>query len=102
MKNAIVDHRQVFLGSMNLDQRSAELNTELGLIIDSAEMAQQLERFGDAGSAYRLRIGAGGAIEWVGVRSDGTPVVYDAPPETTAWQRFRLRLMSPFVPEKEL
>lgn len=26
MKNAIVDRREVFLGSMNLDQRSAKLN----------------------------------------------------------------------------
>jgi putative cardiolipin synthase len=40
MKNAVVDDREVFLGSMNLDPRSAELNTELGLIIESPEMAQ--------------------------------------------------------------
>jgi phosphatidylserine/phosphatidylglycerophosphate/cardiolipin synthase-like enzyme len=50
MKSAIVDSKEVFLGSMNLDQRSAKLNTELGLIIESEEMARQLESFADAGS----------------------------------------------------
>jgi phosphatidylserine/phosphatidylglycerophosphate/cardiolipin synthase-like enzyme len=102
MKNVIVDRRQVFLGSMNLDQRSAKLNTELGLIIDSAEMARQLDAFTDAGSFYRLRLNAQGDVEWVEDAGDGTPIVHDVPPETTAWQRFTLRLMGAFVPDSEL
>lgn len=103
MKNGIVDHRQVFLGSMNLDPRSARLNTELGLIIDSAEMALQLESFADAGSSYRLRLDATGrGVEWVEQDADGKETAYDVPPETTAWQRLRLRLMAPFIPVDEL
>jgi putative cardiolipin synthase len=103
MKNGIVDHRQVFLGSMNLDPRSARLNTELGLIIDSAEMAQELESFADAGSSYRLRLDASGrGIEWVALDGDGKETAYDVPPETTAWQRFKLRLIAPFIPLNEL
>jgi phosphatidylserine/phosphatidylglycerophosphate/cardiolipin synthase-like enzyme len=104
MKNGIVDHRQVFLGSMNLDPRSARLNTELGLIIDSAEMARQLESFADVGSSYRLRLDAGGRnVEWVEEDGDGKATAgYDAPPETTAWQRFKLRLIAPFIPHGEL
>jgi len=92
----------VFLGSMNLDPRSAKLNTELGLIIDSAEMAQQLATFADAGSFYSLRLNARGEVEWVADDGDGTLAVYDVPPETTAWQRFTLRLMGAFVPDSEL
>ena len=37
----IFDRRSLFIGSMNFDQRSAHLNTEIGLIIDSPELAQQ-------------------------------------------------------------
>ncbi|MEO6972033.1 MAG: phospholipase D-like domain-containing protein [Rhodoferax sp.] len=62
MKSATLDHKQVFLGSMNFDQRSAVLTTELGLIMDSPA----------------------------------------EPPETTAWQRFMLHLLSPLVSEKQL
>ncbi|MDQ0013945.1 phosphatidylserine/phosphatidylglycerophosphate/cardiolipin synthase-like enzyme [Variovorax boronicumulans] len=103
MKNAILDHKEVFLGSMNLDPRSARLNTELGIIIQSEEMARQLESFADAGSAYTLRLGANGqSVEWVEEDDDGKQTVFDVPPETTAWQRLRLRLLAPFIPEQEL
>lgn len=105
MKCAILDHKQVFLGSMNFDQRSAVLNTELGLIIDSPVMARQLDSLANAGgsSAYRLRLSADGQnIEWVEDLGDGKTRVYDKPPETTAWQRFMFHVLSPFVPEKQL
>jgi putative cardiolipin synthase len=102
MKNAVVDHREVFLGSMNLDPRSAKLNTELGLIIQSEDMARQLRDFADAGSVYHLRLGTDGErVEWV-ENADGLDTVYDSPPETTGWLRFKLWLLSPFIPEKEL
>lgn len=103
MKNAILDRKEVFLGSMNLDPRSAVLNTELGLIIQSEEMARQLESFADAGSTYALRLSASGqGVEWVELDDDGKQTVYDVPPETTFWQRWRLRLMAPFIPVQEL
>ncbi|WP_260397289.1 phospholipase D family protein [Variovorax sp. KBW07] len=103
MKNGIVDHKQVFLGSMNLDPRSATLNTELGLIIDSPEMALQLESFADAGSSYKLRLDATGQrVEWVEEDDNGKETAYDVPPETTAWQRFKLRLIAPLIPLSQL
>lgn len=103
MKNAIVDHAQVFLGSMNLDQRSAKLNTELGLIIESRELAQQLDDFADAGSSYRLRLGSDGhSLQWIESNDDGTQTLHDTPPETTALRRFQLRLIGPFIPERQL
>jgi phosphatidylserine/phosphatidylglycerophosphate/cardiolipin synthase-like enzyme len=103
MKNGIVDQRQVFLGSMNLDPRSARLNTELGLIIDSPEMAAQLASFADAGSSYRLQLDPSGRnVEWIEEDGDGKEQVHDVPPETTAWQRFKLRLLGPFIPQGQL
>jgi putative cardiolipin synthase len=44
----VFDRQRVFVGSMNLDQRSLYLNTEIGLIIDSPELARQIAlRFAD-------------------------------------------------------
>jgi len=37
----VFDRRSLFVGSMNFDQRSMHLNTEIGLIIDSPELSQQ-------------------------------------------------------------
>ncbi|WP_432726707.1 phospholipase D family protein [Variovorax sp. W6] len=103
MKNGIVDHKEVFLGSMNLDPRSAHLNTELGLIIESPQMAKQLDSFADAGSAYRLRLDASGRdIEWIEEDENGAQTAFDVPPETTAWQRLKLRLIAPFIPQSQL
>lgn len=41
-KAFVVDRRYFFLGSFNWDPRSAELNTELGVIVDSAELVSPL------------------------------------------------------------
>jgi phosphatidylserine/phosphatidylglycerophosphate/cardiolipin synthase-like enzyme len=102
MKSAMVDHAQVFLGSMNLDPRSARLNTELGIIIDSVELARQLDNLNDPGSVYTLRLGPGGDVQWLEHDDDGHDIVHDVPPETSAWLRFKLRVLGPFIPEREL
>jgi putative cardiolipin synthase len=41
-KAAVVDRRHVFIGSMNLDPRSAAINTEMGAIIDSPALADDV------------------------------------------------------------
>ena len=54
-KITVFDRRQVFMGSMNFDQRSKRLNTEIGLIIDSPELAQQTAlRFGGGMAAWKM------------------------------------------------
>jgi len=60
-REAIVfDRKRLFIGSMNFDQRSMHLNTEIGLIIDSPELAQQtVARFESmTSSAQQLRTDA--------------------------------------------
>jgi putative cardiolipin synthase len=37
----VFDRKQLFVGSMNFDYRSLKLNTEIGLLIDSPELARQ-------------------------------------------------------------
>ena len=43
-KTAVIDRSLVFIGSMNLDSRSATKNTELGMIVDSPELAKEVLR----------------------------------------------------------
>ena len=41
-KSMVIDDETVFIGTFNLDPRSANLNTEVGLLVDSKELARQL------------------------------------------------------------
>jgi len=41
-KSMVIDGRTVYIGTFNLDPRSANLNTEVGVLVDSKELADQL------------------------------------------------------------
>jgi putative cardiolipin synthase len=64
-----VDRRRIFVGSFNFDQRSALLNTEMGLVIDSPSLARKLAAFFDVDApavAYEVRLAPGGHdLEWI-------------------------------------
>lgn len=89
-KTFAVDRRSIFVGSFNFDLRSARLNTEMGLVIASPNLAGQLaERFDvDAPrSAYEVRLGPdGSSLEWI-ERTAAGETRHDTEPETTWWQR---------------
>jgi putative cardiolipin synthase len=98
----VFDRQRVFVGSMNLDQRSLHLNTEIGLIIDSPELARQIAlRFADIAqpaNSYVLMLskadGLGGRhLVWRTVE-DGKPVDYDQEPAVTFWQRMQVDMLS--------
>jgi putative cardiolipin synthase len=38
----VIDDKQVYIGTFNLDPRSANLNTEVGALIESEVLAEQL------------------------------------------------------------
>jgi putative cardiolipin synthase len=85
-----VDGASVFVGSFNFDPRSAELNTEMGFVIESATLAQALATALDdsiaAGRSYEVRLSDRGDLYWLERR--GTEVVrHDTEPRTTFWQR---------------
>jgi cardiolipin synthase C len=56
-KSMVVDDETVFIGTFNLDPRSANLNTEVGLLVNSRELARQLtasiERDIDPNNSWR-------------------------------------------------
>jgi cardiolipin synthase C len=105
-KVAVIDRKRLFIGSMNLDPRSATINTELGAVIESPELARELLRVIDIDrlqSSYRVRLAAGGSgCEWISMEEDNSQVVLTEEPDSSPWQRFKLWMLRPFVPESLL
>ncbi len=101
-KIAVLDHEQLFVGSINLDARSARENTEQGLIIRSPKLAEQVMSLLAANkmdSAYRLRLTASGEqIEWVDT-DDGKETIYDDEPNAGFLLKFVMKLLAPIAPE---
>ncbi|WP_142984749.1 phospholipase D family protein [Atlantibacter hermannii] len=93
-KTFSVDENHVFIGSFNFDPRSAMLNTEMGLVIESPELAQQIHhRFTQSQqkAAWTLELDHRGRINWVEYR-DGQKVVFTKEPKTRFWQRVLVKL----------
>ena len=104
-KLVVIDKKRLFIGSMNLDPRSATINTELGAVIDSPQLARELLRVIDIDrlqSAYRVRLGEGGrGLQWWS--TDGErEVILTTEPDATPWLRIKTWLLRPFVPEEQL
>ncbi|HEX2655131.1 MAG TPA: phospholipase D-like domain-containing protein, partial [Xanthobacteraceae bacterium] len=101
-KTAAIDRRKIFIGSMNLDPRSATQNTEMGVVVDSPQLAREMLRVINVSkvqNSYRLRLAKGtGTLEWL--TNDGEKeIVLTAEPESTFFQRLYNLLLSPLVPE---
>ena len=104
-KTVVIDRSIVFIGSMNLDPRSSSRNTELGMIIESPQLAKEVLRvinISKLQSAYRVRFGPDQrTLEWLGI-DDGMEVILGAEPDTSFLMRLQSILLAPFVPESEL
>jgi putative cardiolipin synthase len=102
-KAVAIDRRWLFVGSLNLDPRSAFIDTELGVVIDSPMLARQFAsifRRSVASSAFKLRLAAAdGRIEWVAVDWQGRETVHADEPHDDRWLRLKLLLLQPFLPE---
>ncbi len=98
----VFDRQRVFIGSMNFDQRSMHLNTEIGLIIDSPALAQQIaarfEAMVQPVNAYALALrqndaGSPPALLWR-TREDARDVAYASEPARSPWQRAKANMLS--------
>jgi len=95
-KAIVFDREAVFIGSYNLDPRSADLNTEAGLYVESPELAEQVIAYMDEGvrpeNSYRVQLDANGDLVWV-TEVNGMEVRFYQDPESGFWDRF----MSGFI-----
>ena len=98
-KTFAVDGARVFVGSFNFDPRSAKLNTELGFVIESPTLAQDIERTFATRvphDAYQVQLSDKGQLYWTARGSDRT-IRYDKEPGTNVWQRASVWFIS-FLP----
>ncbi|MGY8524323.1 phospholipase D family protein [Paracidovorax citrulli] len=86
-KAYMVDRKLLFVGSLNLDPRSARLNTEMGIVVHSPELCNWLAERLDTllpDVAYRVDLGMPEengytSLRWV-TREQGEPKTYDSEP----------------------
>ena len=102
-KLIVLDKRYLFVGSLNLDPRSTEINAEMGLLIDSPKMAQKVDEllYTDLQThVYRLQLNEKKQLRWI-ARIDGNETIYTKEPETSLWKRFLSKFYR-VLPESQL
>ena len=95
-KTFSVDRQHVFIGSFNFDPRSANLNTELGFVINSPRLAQRINQaFYDEipAHAYHVKMMPSGRIYWTEQQEAGVKT-YTSEPNSKLWRRVSVRLLS--------
>ncbi len=104
-KLALIDREWVLVGSMNSDPRSAKLNTEFGISIQSFELAHVLiDGYGmdDVEGVYRVVLSADGQrVRWIGT-GDTVNEELDDEPDSSILTQLQLLLFSWFVPSDQL
>jgi phosphatidylserine/phosphatidylglycerophosphate/cardiolipin synthase-like enzyme len=98
MKVIVFDRKTVFLGSMNLDGRSEQFNTEVGVMIRSEALAEEVLALMDfESSAYRVEIGPDQRLRWVNQRQGHETVLHDEP-EVDFWRKLSSRILGLLMP----
>ena len=91
-----LDEKQVFIGSFNFDPRSAYLNTEIGVLLNSPPLARAVHTTMDENLskyAYKLVLDANKKITWQRQTPQG-PVIYTKEPRMKWWQRAGIKMLS--------
>jgi putative cardiolipin synthase len=107
-KAIVVDRRFVALGSMNLDPRSRRHNTELAVLVESAELGKRVADLFEEGvrpaHAYQVELADPNSVDaglaWL-TKESGKPVRYTSEPASFG-KRFSAGVLSIFAPEDML
>ena len=99
-KAFILNRKKIFIGSLNLDPRSFYENTEIGLILNSPEVAGTMSDIlteDIENHAFRLELHTDEDgyedILWHG-SENGKPITFSTDPYTSFWRRLGVRIMS--------
>jgi putative cardiolipin synthase len=99
----VIDEQIAVVGSMNVDPRSRNLNSEMGVVMRSPVLAKQLKDVFQSVSArsYTLSLKPDQSVQWQAQPHD--PDLEDAyEPGASFWLKMGLRVLSPFAPEEIL
>jgi putative cardiolipin synthase len=91
-KGFIVDRRHVFFGSFNFDPRSAHINTEMGIFMETPELAERLalaitDKLDVGDSTYEVVLNENRQLRWLDKR-DSQRIELTREPQTSFWDRF--------------
>jgi putative cardiolipin synthase len=99
-KAAVVDRETVYIGSLNLDPRSIDLNTEMGMIVASPGLAEEVaaiaERDMAPANSWRVRMDENGDLSW-----ESSAGIVTRQPANGGWQRFQAWIFK-VLPEGQL
>lgn len=91
-----IDDKQVFIGSFNLDPRSAKLNTEIGVLLNSTSLAtaihttmnHDIDKY-----SYQLQLTPEQKIQWLR-ETPQFQQIYQQEPRMKWWQKAGLQFVS--------
>ncbi|WP_415502434.1 phospholipase D family protein [Acinetobacter celticus] len=92
-----LDEKQVFIGSFNFDPRSAYLNTEIGVLLNSPSLARAVHHTMDENLskyAYKLVLDANQRMNWKIQLDNGKTRIYHKEPKMKWWQRTGMKMIS--------
>jgi putative cardiolipin synthase len=88
IKTAVIDRERVFVGSMNLDPRSKNINSEMGVVIESPSLAAELARLFEDNiaqeNAWKVTLDGAGKVRWT-----ASGQVLMRQPARNFWQRIQ-------------
>jgi len=108
-KAVVVDRKVVLVGSMNLDPRSRQSNSEISVLIESAVLGGQLgtlfEEATTLDQSFRIELAKPGdehaPLVWIG-REKNELVSYTSEPLASWWRRFVCGVLGALAPEELL
>lgn len=104
-KTVVFDRQSLFIGSFNLNLRSVYLNSELGIMVHSKELAQRvvedIEHNMRTENSWRVSLQEERRVRWT-EEADGVQKHYAKEPLADAWRRFWSGFLSSFPIEKYL
>lgn len=103
-KAFVVDDKAFFIGSFNFDPRSADINTELGVMVYSPKMIksalkntpQELNEH-----TYEVTLNHKKQLQWLDKSQDDVQALRPEP-NTSAWNRFKVKILSLFPIDSQL
>jgi putative cardiolipin synthase len=99
-KAAVIDRETVYVGSLNLDPRSIQLNTEMGMIVSSTGLAEEVaaiaERDMSPSNSWRVNLDEDGELYW-----ESTEGIVEKQPAQNSWQRIQMWFFG-IAPEDQL
>ncbi|MEP6483450.1 MAG: phospholipase D family protein [Rudaea sp.] len=99
-KCIVIDRQRIFIGSMNMDQRSKLLNTEMGIVAASPDLAAAVGDYFDRAvsprNTFRVALdgeGTHGQMTWTSIDEKGNPVTYGHEPDVSLSRRIEVNLL---------